>query len=62
MKDIYMELLKDFAIFAANNPGFMLILTVGLAFIFLGPVACIAALIMYTIAYIVLGVLFEEES
>ena len=62
MKELCIELLNDFKEFVTENLGFMLILTFGLALIFLGPVAAIVSVILCAIMYVTLGVIFDDEE
>ena len=62
MRELCIELLNDFKEFVTENLGFMLILTFGLALIFLGPVAAIVSVILCAIMYVTLGVIFDDEE
>ena len=62
MKELCIELLNDFKEFVTENLGFVLILTFGLALIFLGPVAAIVSVILCAIMYATLGVIFDDEE
>ena len=62
MRELCIELLNDFKEFVTENLGFMLILTFGLALIFLGPVAAIVSVILCTIMYVTLGVIFDDDD
>ena len=62
MKELCIELLNDFKEFVTENLGFVLILTFGLALIFLGPVAAIVSVILCAIMYVTLGVIFDDDE